>query len=488
MTKKALVIGNNNYLHGKLSKSENDALDMTAFLKDVNFTVYDYYNLDYNKFWDAIEDFAEEIKETQIRLIFFSGHGIHYEGDNYLVPVNNNFDFVDGIKQNCINLSKVLERLKIDKKATNIIILDCCNSKPLSFEFKSENSVGFAPVKPSGSIIGIAAEVGSLAIAEKNSRNSIYTHTLLNNIIIPNLSIEEVLKSTTRDVISYTQNKQRPIYISSFIGNFQFISNTKNNDVERISKKVKSRQNIIKPSDYGYRTDNDGNYIVTETPHAIMSYRIGRAFPGVRGLKWFYDKEAVERLKHFFNFPLDYKKPRTHNYELHIDPIWWMRGSASNHIKNFKTITEEKILLNEYELLLDKVAIFKSNNYKSSFIYIQTKADKSIGLEEYKENRIKSDLEDIGYLSEMYGLYKKQPIRIEEFDDGGTYINGDYEELTPYNTETRVRYLTPYNLIIAGKTSPIHNNNGFMLMDKYMNKILTNDLTLEEFAEKTMKL
>ena len=87
-TKKALVIGNNKYKYTPLPQAEKDAKDLSSFLKSADFKVTEMHNLTFGSFWESLNEFCEQIKDAKVRLFYFSGHGINFEGDNYLIPVD----------------------------------------------------------------------------------------------------------------------------------------------------------------------------------------------------------------------------------------------------------------------------------------------------------------------------------------------------------------------------------------------------------------
>jgi hypothetical protein len=239
--RKALVIGNNKYKYTPLPQAEKDAKDLSDFLKSADFTVTEKHNLTYDSFWEALNEFCKQIKDAKVRLFYFSGHGINFEGNNYLIPTDIILNKPESIYK-CINLNVLLKRLNISNNTTNIILLDCCNADPSKFKFKSNDYIGFTNIEAlSGSIIGFAAKAGSLALTDSKLRNSVYTSKLLENLKRPNLTIEKILKNTMKDVVDFTNSKQYPAYQSEFTGEFYFIGGE-----ERLPVKIEEEEKEFK--------------------------------------------------------------------------------------------------------------------------------------------------------------------------------------------------------------------------------------------------
>ncbi len=85
----ALVIGNSEYEQaGPLRSPANDAYAMRNVLRQAGFEVLDYYDLDYVKMIDAINDFGSRMETYDVGLFYYAGHGIQENGENYLIPVD----------------------------------------------------------------------------------------------------------------------------------------------------------------------------------------------------------------------------------------------------------------------------------------------------------------------------------------------------------------------------------------------------------------
>src|SRR2546426_646894 len=71
-----------------LSIPANDADDMAFALKKVGFDVIAVKNVDKRSLEKAMADFGRLAQEADAALVYYAGHGIQFQGLNYLMPVD----------------------------------------------------------------------------------------------------------------------------------------------------------------------------------------------------------------------------------------------------------------------------------------------------------------------------------------------------------------------------------------------------------------
>ncbi len=126
----ALIIGNGNYSESTLANPENDARSMESALKEIGFEVIKYENLKQKEMSGAIDNFGTRLKNFDVGLFFYAGHGIQSEGFNYLIPVDAELNSESDIEFDCVRADRVMAKMETAKSRINIIILDACRDNP----------------------------------------------------------------------------------------------------------------------------------------------------------------------------------------------------------------------------------------------------------------------------------------------------------------------------------------------------------------------
>lgn len=109
----ALVVGCNEYEHaGVLKNAVNDAVGMQKALEDLSFDVDILLNPKISKLRKAIDDFGKKIKEYEVGLFYFAGHGIQIEGINYLLPKDAELASAEDVEYECVAVNEILKYMK----------------------------------------------------------------------------------------------------------------------------------------------------------------------------------------------------------------------------------------------------------------------------------------------------------------------------------------------------------------------------------------
>lgn len=213
-----------------------------------------------------------------------------------------------------------------------------------------------------------------------------------------------------------------------------------------------------------------------ESSTAFFSNRFSDAFPGVRGIQWFRDpSEAVERLRLFFKEPFVFREST---------PIWWWR-KGDMHIDSFDVVAADTVLIDYEELIIDELAAVNAGAYYQSFLYIKTKPSEPTGL--YDQESVSWQVKRWGYASEEFGLFRGRPVNRAEYDDGSAVIDGKVVDMNR-EAKLRIRYVTPYNLLIAPIDSPINNNRFDEQRNELLNSVLQGKTPLETLVGEVLKL
>jgi tetratricopeptide (TPR) repeat protein len=224
----ALVIGNSNYSReiGILKNPVNDATDVATELRNSDFEVQLLTNATYVQLREAMRKFQEKLtngpRDQTVGLFYYAGHGVQYQDENYLVPIDANVQFEDDITRMCFPVQRmVLANMERTNSRMNIVILDACRNNPFPATSRSVGS-GLGEMKRArGSFIAFATAPGSVA-SDGNGRNGLYTQELLKSMRKPNLTIEQVFKEVRMNVLRLSGDRQYTWDSSNIIGEFVF--------------------------------------------------------------------------------------------------------------------------------------------------------------------------------------------------------------------------------------------------------------------------
>lgn len=212
----ALVVGNSQYHFANvIPNPSNDAHDIAAKLTALSFDVVRGTNLNEQSFTAKIREFAKKLRDADVALFYYAGHGVAVDGINYLIPTDARLQTAADLELETVTLAKV-QRLMERRPRVNIIIFDACRNNPfarnISRSLGSRSALvkqGWAAVNPgAGTYISFATKPGDVA-SDGEGRNSPFTRALLRYIETPNVDIELMMRRVRRDVIKETAAKGR---------------------------------------------------------------------------------------------------------------------------------------------------------------------------------------------------------------------------------------------------------------------------------------
>ena len=205
----ALIIGNGDYTVGFLKNPPSDARLMADTLRDLGFTVSVHTDLDYAGMNGAIDRFGRSLKDAEIGLFYFAGHGVQFEGSNYLMPVGANIHEGNELRYRAVNAGLVMAKMESAGNPVSLVILDACRNNPYARSWRSAES-GLAQMDaPPGTKIIYATRPGDVA-KDGDGRNSPFTESLARRIKSADKELEQVIRSVYLDVYKNTGGRQSP--------------------------------------------------------------------------------------------------------------------------------------------------------------------------------------------------------------------------------------------------------------------------------------
>ena len=222
----AFVVGNSQYANvTALPNPVNDAAAIAQMFRKASFDVvesrHDLTNYEMRR---ALRDFTEKASDADVAVIYYAGHGIEVDGNNYLIPVDAALGRDTDAYDEAIGLDRILQAIE-PAKQLRLVILDACRDNPFAKTMKrmvASRSLGrgLARVEPAtaNTLIAFAAKGGSTA-SDGNRQNSPFTAALLKYLAQPGLELGKAFRLVHDQVMNATDNKQEPFVYGSLGGN-----------------------------------------------------------------------------------------------------------------------------------------------------------------------------------------------------------------------------------------------------------------------------
>jgi uncharacterized caspase-like protein len=131
LARAALVIGNADYSGiTPLQNPTNDSHDMCAALRDLNYQVSCVDNIRSRAELRAVlQDFSQSLSGNRIALVYYAGHAMQINGENYLVPTDAHFDSSAGIAAQSVPVTYLMKQLQATGSPLKIVIIDACRDE-----------------------------------------------------------------------------------------------------------------------------------------------------------------------------------------------------------------------------------------------------------------------------------------------------------------------------------------------------------------------
>src|SRR5258705_1591610 len=223
----ALVIGQSAYRSvPALPNPANDARAVTQLLTDSGFEVSTAADLSQGQMRKAVSDFAGKVAAKgadTVALVFYAGHGLQIDGENFLVPIDIDPKREADIPIQAVRLNDILNTLTSVPSKMRILMLDACRNNPFP-ELKTAGgglAIADAKVGAPGTFLSFSTSPG--AVAEDGAgANSPCTYALLPAGKEQNIPIEETFKRVRLAVNKVTEGRQTPWDSSSLTEDFRF--------------------------------------------------------------------------------------------------------------------------------------------------------------------------------------------------------------------------------------------------------------------------
>ena len=242
----AFVIGNSSYSHAQaLPNPGADAAAVASSLERLGFDVTLQKDLTKAAFELALADFSDKAAGADIALVFYAGHGMELDGQNYLVPVDARLNTDLRVKFETVSLEDVLASVE-GARGLKLVLLDACRDNPFITSMTRRIATrslgrGLAKVETApGILVSFAAAAGTVA-EDGTGRHSPYTTALLEHLETPGLELSLLFRKVADDVQTRTNGRQTPFEYGRLPGNSIFLT-----PAEEVPATAASEQNLCR--------------------------------------------------------------------------------------------------------------------------------------------------------------------------------------------------------------------------------------------------
>jgi hypothetical protein len=222
-TRVALVIGNSAYKSvARLTNPTSDAQAIADALKGLGFDTTLVLDQGREALQQSLRSFGSKARGADIAAVYYAGHGMEADGQNYLIPVDATLKSDADIDFELVPLDLVL-RTVAGAKHLRLVMLDACRNNPFAAEMANSGGGravgrGLVRVEPANNtLVAYAAKAGTIA-DDGDGAHSPFATALLSNLGIPGQEVRLAFGKVRDDVLAATGNKQEPFVYGSLGG------------------------------------------------------------------------------------------------------------------------------------------------------------------------------------------------------------------------------------------------------------------------------
>jgi hypothetical protein len=225
-----------------LSNPRSDSSAIAAVFERLGFThVALYQDVGLIELGRGISDFRIKAETADMAVVYFAGHGLELEGQNFLVPVDAELEHVGRIPFETILLDNILSVVGASS-LLRLVILDACRDNPFSGRTRGLQGTrsfgsGLSNIEPGGNtLVAYAAKHGTKARDGPLGGNSPYAEALLQYLETPDLEIRLLFGRVRDAVLKRTGNVQEPHLYGSLGGEEIYLKRSRQQDIVQNSE------------------------------------------------------------------------------------------------------------------------------------------------------------------------------------------------------------------------------------------------------------
>jgi uncharacterized caspase-like protein len=214
----------------KLSNAREDAKTIASNLTSAGYQVTLKLDLNEKEMKTALRNFSSQVQGGDEVLFFFAGHGVQLGSTNYLLPTDIVGDSEAQVRDEAIQLQRVLDDMSERKAKFTLAMIDACRDNPFKSSGRAIGGRGLAPTTAAtGQMVIFSAGTGQQALdklsASDKNKNGLFTRIFIQEMQKPNLSVDRVVKNVRNQVAELAKSvghEQVPAIYDQVLGDFYF--------------------------------------------------------------------------------------------------------------------------------------------------------------------------------------------------------------------------------------------------------------------------
>jgi formylglycine-generating enzyme required for sulfatase activity len=216
----ALLIGNAGYpdAAAPLRQPKRSVSLLADELRRLGFEVDAHENLGQEGMRRALDALKKKIKPHSTVLFFFSGYGLQFERQTFIIPVDAQIWTESDIARAGLSVEEILSEIDREGAGIKLMILDASRRNPYERRFR-QLPAGLATIaSPPGTLIISAASPRKVAA----DHDTAFIDQLVKEMREPGASAEKIFSRTRIGVARATKGEQVPWMASSLVDFFSF--------------------------------------------------------------------------------------------------------------------------------------------------------------------------------------------------------------------------------------------------------------------------
>jgi hypothetical protein len=213
----AFVVGNSTYGPGAIPNALNDAGLVAEALRSLGFEIVEGGNLSQPDFIQGYREFLGKVEAAgpeTLAFVYFSGHALSFEGENFLLGVDAQLARESDIPIQGIRLSDLMRPLADAPSRAKVMMIDA--ARPLPFRPQGRGlAIGLASIEPpQGMLIAYSSAPGTV-VPDRPGDYGAYATAIAEMLRAPGVDLDTAFTHIRSRTHLTTEGQQTPWHLSA---------------------------------------------------------------------------------------------------------------------------------------------------------------------------------------------------------------------------------------------------------------------------------